>query len=427
MLAQAKAATAAPWLFVTDIHLKAHSGGQKLPSPVGQDTDAALWESAVHAMQRADPDPPVVVVTGDLLAHHITRRDSAPTAVAIAQRLGRAFPHAQFVLALGNEDSACGDYAVAPDAAFLRTVAAAWAPLVNRRGAAPDFMRTFVHDGFYTATLPIARLHAIVVDDVFWSPRYRAGCGKAGNIVNGSFTELESALHALRGPVWVLFHIPPGVDTFSTALISRRTVIVPFMRPDLRDRFTADLAAKHIVLAVAGHTHKFAYRIVDAGGPDPVPMLLVPAISPIFGNYPAFLTADVSNDGTLRRVEATSYAHGRWSAIGGMPTLGVDAFTGKALVDLQARLAANSSLRPEFERLYNAGAPSEINERNWPIYWCAATAFATTPFRNCTQSGGFSFITQRGLELVGGVLLFVIAAVIAIDRRQRLRRRRLGL
>ena len=386
-----------------------------------------LWESAIHAMQRADPDPPVVVVTGDLLAHRISRRDSAPVAVAIAQRLGRAFPHAQFVLALGNEDSACGDYALAPDAPFLREVAAAWGPLVNRRGAAPGFMRTFVHDGFYTATLPVAGLHAIVVDDVFWSPRYRAGCGKGGNVVNRSFAELESALRAMPGPVWVLFHIPPGVDTFSTALISKRTVIVPFMRPDLRDRFTADLAAKHIALAVAGHTHKFAYRIVDAAGPDPVPMLLVPAISPIFGNEPAFLTAGVTGGGTLQNVQITSFSHGRWSGIGGMPSLGVGAFTGHALVALQARLAANPALRPTFERLYNAGAPSEINDRNWPIYWCAATAFETTPFRNCTQSGGFSFITQRGLELLGAVVLFIIAGVVVIDRRLRHRRRRLGL
>jgi sphingomyelin phosphodiesterase acid-like 3 len=378
-------------------------------------------------MQRADPDPPVVVVNGDLLAHDITRGDSTPTAVAIARRLDRAFPRAQFVLALGNNDSACGDYALAPGAKFLHAVAAAWGPLINRRGAAPDFMRTFVHDGFYTATLPIAGLHAIVVDNVYWSPRYRAGCGKPANVVKASFTELESALHGIPGPVWVLFHIPPGVDTFSTALISKRTVIVPFLRPDLRDRFTADLADKHIVLAVAGHTHKFAYRVVDATGPNPVPMLLVPAISPIFGNQPAFLTADVTDGGTLRNVEVTAFKRGRWSDIGGMRSLGVDAFTGKALVDLQARLAANPAVRPVFERLYNAGAPSEINERNWSIYWCAATAFATTPFRNCTQAGGFSFITQRGLEALGGVLLFVVAAVIAIDRWQRRRRRRLGL
>ena len=109
-------------------------------------------------MQRADPDPPVVVVNGDLLAHDIMHVDSTPTAVAIARRLDRAFPRAQFVLALGNNDSACGDYALAPGAKFLHAVAAAWGPLINRRGAAPDFMRTFVRDGFYTATLPVAGL-----------------------------------------------------------------------------------------------------------------------------------------------------------------------------------------------------------------------------------------------------------------------------
>jgi hypothetical protein len=417
-------AGAAPWLFVTDIHLEANGPSKNmLPSRLGTDTNAVLFESAIREMQRVDPDPPVVVLGGDLLAHDITRRTATPTAVRIARRLNRAFPRAQFVLALGNEDSACGDYGLAPDSEFLREVTAAWAPLVNRNGAAPDFRRTFAHDGFYTASLPVPGLHAIVVDDVFWSPRYRARCGTAGTVVTDSMAELETALKANHERVWVLFHIPPGVDAFSSALIAHRTAIVPFLAPDLRDRFLAALSESRdrIALAVAGHTHKFAYRIVNATDPRPLPMLLVPSISPIFENAPSFVTAAVSADGTLRNVEEVSYVNGVWRAIGGMPSLGVDDFSGPQLVALQDRLTREPQLRATFERLYEGGAPPEITDRNWGIYWCSATAFATEAFRDCTNDGGFSLITRRGLIvlLVPAVIVALLAGAIVMWRRRR--------
>jgi sphingomyelin phosphodiesterase acid-like 3 len=424
LCAQPAAAASAPWLFVTDIHLKADRHQENFPSPFGDDTDDILFESAIRAMQHADPHPPVVVVTGDLLAHRISKRASTPTAVLIARRLNRAFPQAQFVLALGNNDSACGDYALAPDAAFLRQVGAAWEPLVNRHGAAPQFLRTFVHDGFYTSNLPVPGLRAIVLDDVFWSPRYRAGCGSAGNVVARSIGELDAALAQTHGRALVFFHIPPGVDTYSTAQIARRLAIVPYLTPSLRDRFVAALARAggHVALAVAGHTHKFAFRVIGADGPHPVPMLLVPPLSPVFGNAPSFLTGTVSADGTLHDVEETSFNGRAWRAIGGMRSLGVDAFTGPQLVALEGRLGREPQLRATFERLYGGGAPPEINARNWPIYWCAATAFATTPFRECTQSGGFGIITRRGIEVVAGfavIVVVVIAGLVWWRRRRR--------
>jgi hypothetical protein len=335
--------------------------------------------------------------------------------LVIARRLDRAFPNAQFVLALGNEDGACGDYGLTPDSASLRAIARAWAPLVNRRGAAPGFLRTFAHDGFYTARLPLPNLRAIVVDDVFWSPRYHSGCGPAPDAALHAMNELDVALAHAPGRVWVLFHIPPGVDAFSTAHLTHRLAIVPFLQPDMRDRFVAMLGRTpgQVALAVAGHTHKFAYRIVDAGGPHPVPMLLVPGLSPVFRNAASFLTAGVAPDGSLREVDEFSYLHQRWQSIGGSRSLGLNAFTGPQLVRLQARLQHDPALEATFDRLYNGGAPSEINEDLWPVYWCAATAFSTTDFRGCDRAGGISIITQRGVKL-GATIIALTALVVVL-------------
>src|SRR5665213_2379855 len=224
-------ADAAPWLFVTDIHLEAHPDGHR-PSPLGSDTNAVLFARALGEMHAAVPNPAVVVVGGDLLAHDMTRAHATKTAIAIAHDFNRVFPRAQFILTLGNNDSNCGDYGVTPNSPFLRDVARAWAPLVNRHNAAPHFLQTFPRDGFYTATLPVAGLRAVVIDDVFWSPRYRAGCGRAGDVAADALRQLGRALQDDRGAVWVLYHIPPGVDAFSTAQVLHRLAIVPFLAPN---------------------------------------------------------------------------------------------------------------------------------------------------------------------------------------------------
>jgi Calcineurin-like phosphoesterase len=409
-LARPAAARATPWLFVTDIHLRA-TWNHGPPTRFGDDTNDALFESAIREMQRTDPNPPVVVVTGDLLAHIMPLKLATPTSVLIAHRLNRAFPHAQFVLALGNNDSACGDYALPPDSQYLRAIVRAWGPLVNRNGVAPGFARTFAHDGFYMASLPVPGLHVIAVNDVYWSPRYRP-CGPAGNVRARSLDELPRAIAHSTGRLWIAFHIPPGVDAYSTAHIGHRLLIVPFLTPGTRDRFLSILgsAPNRIALAIAGHTHKFAYRVVNADGPHPVPMLLVPAISPIFDNAPSFLTANVDGGGTLHDIQATTYLNGTWHHIGGMPSLGVDAFTGANLVALQGRLAKDPALRARFASLYEGGAKPEITESTWSVYWCAATAFGTTPFRDCDNAGGVSFLTRRGVEAVAAGLFVVLAA-----------------
>jgi hypothetical protein len=404
-------ASAAPWLLVTDIHLdpvSRHRG----PSPMGSDSNVALLDSAIDEMRHVDPNPPVVVIGGDELAHNFNWPRAAATMTYIAHRFDEAFPRAQFVMTLGNEDSSCGDYQIAPHSAFLQSIVRSWGPLVNRHGAAPDFARTFPRDGFYVTNLPIAGVRAVVIDDVFWSPRYRS-CTPDGDPAASTLAELKRALQGSADRHWILLHIPPGIDAFSTAHLTHGLVVVPFLDPGPREVLEGLIADpdSRVTLVLAAHTHKLAYRI--AGTPRrPVPMLLMPSISPIFDNAPGFLTAAVDADGTLRDVDSYALGARGWHELGGFRSLGVGRFTGPALVDLNRRLDRDVGLRDRFALLYQGGARPEIDARNWPTYWCSATTYTLTDFRACTNGGGASVLTSRGIKALA--LAVVAVAVLAL-------------
>ncbi len=412
------ARAADPWLFVNDVHFDPKSE-QRGPNLYG-DTDRALLESALAEMHRIAPNPPVIVMAGDFLAHDFKRSSATPTMIALAERFNRSFPHAQFVMALGNEDSPCGDYAVAANSNFLRAVAQAWAPLVNRNGAAPHFLQTFPHYGFYTAKLPLAGVRAVVVDNAFWSALYHDGCGVDGRPTAESLSELERALTpGATERRWLVMHIPPGIDADSTNHRAHRLAIVPFLRPGPRDVVLGLIGdpRRRIEVVITGHVHRFSYRIVQRKESAPVPVLVSPAISPILGNLPSFLSADVAPDGIIRNLEEHSFLSGHWRDIGGLGTLGAGEFSGSALLALQRRLERDPELREKYALLYMGAAPyHEIDARNWRSYWCASTEFSSTAFRNCLDEGGFSFLTRRGVAVVAagaGATVIGIAAIVA--------------
>lgn len=372
-------------------------------------------------MRRVDPAAPVVVITGDFLAHHFDYTKATATMSDIARLFDRAFPHAQFVIALGNEDAGCADYGFALNSGFARSVASAWAPLVDRNGAAPSFARTFASAGFYVAKLPLAHTEAVVLDDVFWSPFYRA-CGANGpqdgaaRIRDG----LRSALGSGNERRWVVAHIPPGIDVYASTQVGHGFLAVPYLRAGPSAEFLGLLQepAANVSLALVAHSHRFAYRIAGAGSERPVPLLLVPALSPIYKNAPAFLTVDVSDSGVVRAADVHAFLDGRWQDIGGTRSLGLDEFSAPQLIRLQERLAADPAVRAVFARLYVAGATPEINEHNWRSYWCAAVDFTPDDFRRCTGAGGFGILTGRAVWLAVLIVL-VLGALFVASRGRR--------
>ena len=128
--------------------------------------------------------------------------------------------------ALGNNDGDCGVYSLDPHSDFLADAGvsvAAGFPIAARN----EIQQTFSAGGYYSALLPPrlgTHTRLLVLNDVFMSKNYIACSGKlrtpsAGEC--GQTAWLKPATRATRRlrkeKVWVMGHIPPGIDPYTTA------------------------------------------------------------------------------------------------------------------------------------------------------------------------------------------------------------------
>jgi len=205
----------------------------------GIDTPDALLEASLKEAHTKQPKPLFVTVSGDLMAHQFDCRfktlapDGTPsdysafaakTVAFVALRLRETFPGTPIYLALGNNDSGCNDYQEDPNSAFLRADGNIFAADALTPANTIAIKREFSQYGDYNIALPIFNTRLIVLQDIFESKRYAACTGaKANDEVGGAGaeqiawlrTQLEKA-RATHEHVWVMAHIPPGIDAYST-------------------------------------------------------------------------------------------------------------------------------------------------------------------------------------------------------------------
>jgi sphingomyelin phosphodiesterase acid-like 3 len=390
----------------------------KTYSPNGKDTNYALMQSALRAMHQAAPATRLVLIAGDFLAHGFpenfrrSARDTSAAALAaftartvqfLAQQIGRAFPDAQILPALGNNDSGCGNYMVEPGSAFLRSFAEAWQPLVNRRGDVPDFVQTFAVAGHYTAAAPLIHARVVVMNDVYWTPRYKNPCGSPSSDPAGdAVTWLNRALADSRSrgePVWLLMHVPVGIDVFAT-LTSKDSALVMMLAPAR----AADLISSMrqfggtVRYAIHGHTHMTEFRVVGAADGTPaVGSQGIPAVSPVYGNNPSFVVLTV--DSASGRItdyamhvltnlsEAGPGVPGLWAEEYDLRTAyGLDGLSARSLFELEASIAGDSVVRANYLRFYDSGTGrSAPTAATWRAYWCGIANLESAAYVRCNR------------------------------------------
>jgi sphingomyelin phosphodiesterase acid-like 3 len=301
------------------------SSPAKSLSRYGKDSNWPLLRSALKQMKETMPAPAFVLSPGDFLAHNFRREFDAAAAdhsdaayrlfvrktmQFVALQLASTFPNTPILPALGNNDEVCGDYRLQPDGPFLADTSPIVRTLVGSI-AGPGFDRDWASHGNYSVAVRTLRI--IFPNTVFFSLHYQNACGSADipNPAKATLAWLETELAAAKQEqqrVWLVYHIPPGVDGYATLQHgSCPSEIIPMWNQGYAAPFNDLLRgyADTVAASFAGHTHMDDFRLLGEATGYYGFTLITPALSPIFGQNPAFRTVVYDPAGTV--LDHTTY------------------------------------------------------------------------------------------------------------------------
>jgi sphingomyelin phosphodiesterase acid-like 3 len=388
----------------------------------GVDTSYALYESSLRAIRTDAAGAKFAVVSGDLISHSFSckyatmfpraRADEYRTFVMktiafVEAQLRASLPHVPVFAALGNNDSDCGDYDLDAKSEFLEAAGrelTADVPAAERKEA----QRTFAAAGYYSVTLPAPMEHTkmLVLDDLFMSRKY-ATCGGKTDATPAAeqIAWMKQQLDAARSrheKAWVMSHIPPGVDPYSTAEkgtdICKGNAPTMFLSSEALPEAMAGYGDV-VRLAVFGHTHMDEVRLlepVDGEGMAErgVAVKLVASISPIDGNNPSFTLASINPKTAVMkdyRVIVASNATGadtKWTEeYDFAKTYKQDSFTTMTVRDVIAGFGSDPSAQQKASQSYirNYGSGMGVLELSqfWKPYVCALGSGTLDELRLC--------------------------------------------
>jgi sphingomyelin phosphodiesterase acid-like 3 len=388
----------------------------------GVDTPWTLLQSSLTAARAQSPHALFVTVSGDLLVHSFDCRFhllapkaaegeyssfAAKTVAYVASELHRTFEGVPVYLALGNNDSGCGDYHDSPNSSFLRNAAESFGDDIDSPAARKELLRVFPANGDYSVELPkpIVRGRLIVLQDIFLAVGY-AGCDGKPDAAGGD-AELEwlraelTAAKARHEQVWVMAHIPPGLNLYTTITHARDVCAGQkpemFLNNEKLVEVLTDFAAD-IRLAIFAHTHNDEMRLLQGAGGKPawVAMKMVPSITPLNGNYPAFTLAEVDPKTAVMkdyRVIAADNKTGidtKWGeAYRYSTTYHRSAYTPEELSSLLGVFSADKdgtspeSTAYEQNFLVGGGLRATAMRLVWPQYVCSMLNNTEAGYRGC--------------------------------------------
>jgi len=392
------------------------SGSAKFPA-FGHDSSWPLLSSAIEASKEAQPNIAFTIVTGDLLAHHFREQFNAAATVHddaafrgfvrksiefTGLQLKRISPSAPVIIALGNNDDVCGDYFIQPNGPFLRDTAT----LVGNLTGIADvdaFSATWTASGSYSLPHPTLRKQRIIVlNTVFFSPKYRNSCGDGSADPGESlFAWLASQLaeaQSRREKVWLVYHIPPGVDAFATSHTKQPSPEgVTVLWKDSYTRKFASLMEQYSGVVgpnFAGHIHVDDFRLLDRAAF----VMTEPAVSPNIGQNPAFRLVRFNSRGQLTD-QSTYYLKNLTEAGTGVApvwqleyrfgaewrTRGMNAANYRKLY---RKMGESSETSSRWTLLYSASKPGNgsVTPANFRQFYCAIGNLFAAEYRGCVAA-----------------------------------------
>ncbi|MFN2268952.1 MAG: metallophosphoesterase [Desulfonatronovibrio sp.] len=366
--------------------------------PYGQKTNFRLLESALTDMQRNCPQPDFIIYTGDFLAHDFNENFTQTTGLTdqlalhafidktltfMVDRITHYYPDTPVYLTLGNNDSYLGDYLLQADGEFLHNSARVFSPFFHSRSNMDSFFSTYPQGGQYQINAPgNGNLRILSFNSIYFS-RYAPESSDPAAMDQLAWLETQLMEAQLANEqVWLLFHTPPGIDVFATRHGQEDNDLpekaVYLIKKDFLTSFT-DIVSRHqdvVSAAFAGHIHRDAFRLIKGQAQSIVPVLVIPAITPVYGNNPAYRivypnpqTSDVS-DYQVRYLDALdqTWKDGHQFS----KAYGFQDLTGPAMDILSRNMRENTDMENEYALAYSGFRPDgEITPDNFSWYWSA--------------------------------------------------------
>jgi predicted phosphodiesterase len=385
------------------------SSSDKHISHVGDETNYNLLASTLVQMKRACPAPDFILFSGDLLAHkfrkyhHEVFSDNErafrafvkETLKFIGTEFDRTFPHAHIVFTLGNNDS-YEDYGIEPNGSFLHNTMNLYFThyLRGEHTTLNSFASTFKSGGNYAFPPTVSSANRVLsINDIFFSERN--GYNDYGwQQLKWLEKQLKAAKKNKRN-VWIVFHIPPGVDTWSTLKQGHTVAFWDALHKDKDSRTFTDKFQElvqtysPIIKGIfSGHTHMDHFRLIFDKSHNPLAYIhITPAISPEFGNNPGFevLTYDTGSF-SVADFDTYYYDGAAWKEEYDFDrTYGKTAYDASNLAAIYNHLSDDAAFRRSFVDYYDVhnqqGNP--ITDSDWKVYRCGIGRLTEDDFNAC--------------------------------------------
>ena len=386
----------------------------------GQETNFNLLDCGLKSMKAACASPDCVIYTGDLPCHGIwqklegyssdeNQRNQFITKLVefIGLRFRSMYPGVPVYFVLGNNDSFCQDYKITPRGEYLQATAA---PFLQIFLGSPEPASAFYEDyqnlGCYNLPGPGPGLRVVALNSNYMSVHWSCQCcpGPAGDPASEQLDWLEAQLAAAVNngdAVWLLMHIPPGINAYNTVKLVDPQGKLQKVGLDLVEEHNARLLAimqKYagvLRASFAGHTHMDHFRAIRQGREAAAMQRITPALNALFGGNPAYQVLRYSRSDFVIQDLVTYYLNledalmlpgpgegddgsqlqyppWRWEYAFG-PAYGTRDLSPAALSALSQSMRANRDLRESFRLFYNASRQSApaFSQAQAKVYWCA--------------------------------------------------------
>ncbi len=395
--------------------LFAQYSSDNLPSN-GHSTNYALFHNLLVQIQQLQPEN--ILILGDFLAHRFrsqylqythdhnrahyenfvlkTLQYMTNSILQVIPENSAIYPVIGNNDSYGGKDCAYPDYCNIPNGEFLKKTTNVWSGFFRNSANKALFMADFPQGGYYEAILPNSHNHIIVLNTVLFSTKAQGPNGEQAALAQLQWLQQKlQNIADTKEKTWIIFHIPPGIDAYSTAK-NFLGIVVPFWNKEYVLQFS-NLVHQYnssITAVLSGHVHMDGFLILDMKNSHRLIVdSFVPSISPIFGNNPAYKLYHYNDEDFEIHNFITWYLNLRnengkegWK---NEYTFSTVYQTNEGLLSGYQKIVAdkNSPFSTDYRNLFSTNTQSQpINKGKWNFYWCAISCLNVYSYQYCLKN-----------------------------------------